>query len=132
MPCVRGQAKDCMCACVLTFVTCWEVLRPVEQTTAVALHLFNFFLLFVNLFCRKPEIESLRFTCFLVDWFLTGGWLGQARLARTSGVADKFTTAKRKAGTLYRILRDTQLSFGCCVGLAQLKETPAHRTAASL
>ena len=84
MPCVRGQAKDCMCACVLTFVTCWEVLRPVEQTTAVALHLFNFFLLFVNLFCRKPEIESLRFTCFLVDWFLTGGWLGQARLARTS------------------------------------------------
>ena len=30
-------------------------------------------------------------------------------------VADKFTTAKRKAGTLYQILRDTQLSFGCCV-----------------
>ena len=43
VPCVRGQAKDCMCACVRTFVTCWEVLRAVDQTTAVALHLFNFF-----------------------------------------------------------------------------------------
>ena len=41
-------------------------------------------------------------------------------------------TAKRKDETLYQILRDTQLSFGCCVGLAQLKETPAHTTAASL
>ena len=64
MPCVRGQAKDCMCACVRTFVTCWEVLHAVDQTTAVALHLFNFFCsLFVNLLCRKPEIESLGFTC---------------------------------------------------------------------
>ena len=85
--------------------------------------------LFVNLLCRKPEIESLRFTC---NWLVLVG-----RLAWTSAtctyfrVADKFTTAKRKAGTLYQILRDTQLSFGCCVGLAQLKETPAHRTAAS-
>ena len=32
-----------MCACVRTFVTCWEVLRAVDQTAAVALHLFNFF-----------------------------------------------------------------------------------------
>ena len=86
--------------------------------------------LFVNLLCRKPEIESLGFTC---NWLVLVG-----RLAWTSAtcsyfrVADKFTTAKRKAGTLYQILRDTQLSFGCCVGLAQLKETPAHRTAPSL
>ena len=86
--------------------------------------------LFVNLLCRKHEIEPLGFTC---NWLvLVGG------LARTSAsctyfrVADKFTTAKRKAGTLYQILQDTQLSFGCCVGLAQLREAPAHRTAASL
>ena len=53
-----------MCACVRTFVTCWEVLRAVDQTPAVALHLFNFFCsLFVNLLYRKPEIESLGFTC---------------------------------------------------------------------
>ena len=26
----------------ITFVTCWEVLRAVDQTPAVALHLFNF------------------------------------------------------------------------------------------
>ena len=43
VPCVRGQAKDCMCACVLTFVTCWDVVRAVDQTPAVALHFFNFF-----------------------------------------------------------------------------------------
>ena len=43
--------------------------------------------------------------------------------------ADTFTTAKRTDGTLYEILGNAQLSFRCCVGLAQLKETPAHRTA---
>ena len=98
---------------------------------AVALHFFIIFLVVVvNLLCRKPEIESLGFTC---NWLVLVG-----RLAWTSAscryfrVADKFTTAKRKAETLYQILRDTQLSFGCCVGLVQLKETPAHRTAASL
>ena len=53
-----------MCACVRTFVTCWEVLRAVDQTTAVALNLFNFCSLFVNLLCRKPEIESLGFACY--------------------------------------------------------------------
>ena len=42
MPCVRGQAKDGMCACVRTFVTCWEVLCAVDQTPAVALHFLNF------------------------------------------------------------------------------------------
>ena len=58
---VVGQAK---CACVRTFVTCWEVLRAVDQTPAVALHLFILFCsLFVNLLCRKPEIESPGFTC---------------------------------------------------------------------
>ena len=86
--------------------------------------------LFVNLLCRKPEIESLGFTC---NWLVLVGRLAWTSVTCTSfRVADKFTTAKRKAGTLYQILRDTQLSFGCCVGLAQLKETPAHRTAASL
>ena len=126
MPCVRGQAKDCMCACVRTFVTCWEVLHAVDQKNHCCGTAFvQFFCsLFVNLLCRKPEIESL-------------GLVLVGRLAWTSAtctyfrVADKFTTAKRKAGTLYQILRDTQLSFGCCVGLAQLKETPAHRTAPS-
>ena len=49
MPCVRGQAKDYMCECVRTFVTSWEVLRAVDQTPAVALDLFNFSSLFVNL-----------------------------------------------------------------------------------
>ena len=55
--------------------------------------------LFVNLLCRKPEIKSLGFTC---NWLVLVG-----RLAWTSAtctyfrVADKFTTAKRKAGTLY-------------------------------
>ena len=55
--------------------------------------------LFVNLLCRKPEIKSLGFTCNWLDLV----W----RLAWTSAtctyfrVADKFTTAKRKAGTLY-------------------------------
>ena len=89
MPCVREQAKDCMCACVRTFVTCWEVLRAVDQTLLqlVALHLLNFFVrLFVNLLLRKPEIESLGFTGIgMVNRFLSGGLLGQARLARTSG-----------------------------------------------
>ena len=115
--------QGCMCACVRTFITSWEVQCAVDQTPAVALHLFCSLL--VNLLCRKPEIESLGFTC---NWLVLVG-----RLAWTSAtctyfrVAEKFTTAKRKAGTLYQILRDTQLSFGCCVGLAQLKETPAHR-----
>ena len=55
--------------------------------------------LFVNLLCRKPEIDSLGFTC---NWLVLVG-----RLVWTSApctyfrVADKFTTAKRKAGTLY-------------------------------
>ena len=31
------------CVRVRTFVTCWEVLRAVDQTSAVALHFFNFF-----------------------------------------------------------------------------------------
>ena len=36
--CLR-TAKDCMCACVRTFVIqCWEGLGAVDQTTAVALH----------------------------------------------------------------------------------------------
>ena len=80
--------------------------------------------LFVNLLCRKPEIESLGFTC---NWLVLVG-----RLAWTSAtctyflVAEKFTTAKQKAGTLYQIFRETQLSFGCSVGLAQLKETPTY------
>ena len=40
------------CACVRTFLTSWEVLRAVDQTPAVALHLFDFFwLLFVSLLC---------------------------------------------------------------------------------
>ena len=63
-------------------------------------------------------------------WFLSIG-----RLAWTSTgctyVAEKLPAAKRTDGTLYKILWDTQLSFGFCVGFAQLKETPAHRTAAS-
>ena len=59
MPCVQGQAKDFTCACVRTFVTCWEVLRAVDQTLAVALHLFKFGSLFVDLLCGKPEIESV-------------------------------------------------------------------------
>ena len=84
----------------------------------------------LNLLCRKPEIESLGFTC---NWLVLVGRLAWTRATCTYfRVADKFTTAKWKAGTLYQILQDTQLSFGCCVGLAQLKETPAHRTAASL
>ena len=37
------EDKDCMCACVRTFVTCWELLHTVDQTPAVALQLFNFF-----------------------------------------------------------------------------------------
>ena len=87
--------------------------------------------LFVNLLCRKPEIESPGFTC---NWLVLVGRLAWTLSATCTyfRVADKFTTAKRMAGTLYQILRNTQLSFGCCVGLAQLKETPAHRTAASL
>ena len=122
-----------MCACVRTFVTCWEVLHVVDQTPAACYgtSFVQFFCsLFVNLLCRKPEIEFLGFTC---NWLVLVG-----RLVWTSAsctyfrVAEKFTTAKRKVGTLYQILRDTQLSFGCCVGLAQLKKTPAHRTAASL
>ena len=71
-----------MCACVRTFVTCWEVLRAVDQTPAVALHLFSSFSLFVNLLCKKPEIESLGL--HVIDWFLLESLLGQARLARTS------------------------------------------------
>ena len=118
-----------------TFVTCWEVLRSVDQTPAVALHLFNFFCsLFVNLLCRKPEIESLGFTC---NWLVLVG-----RLASTSAtftyfrVADKFTTAKRKAGTLYHAK-----SFGYPAFVWLLRRScttegntsaAAHRTAASL
>ena len=56
MPCVRGQAKDFMCACVRTFVTCWEVLRAADQTPAVALHLFNFFVRCLQIY----SVESLR------------------------------------------------------------------------
>ena len=41
MPGIRGTAKDCMCECVRTFATCWEGLRAVDQTPAVALHFFN-------------------------------------------------------------------------------------------
>ena len=85
--------------------------------------------LFVNLLCRKPEIESLGFTC---NWLVLGRLAGTSATCTYFRVADKFTTAKRKDGTLYQILQDTRLSFACCVGLAQLKETPAHRTAASL
>ena len=129
----RIASVHCMCACVRTFVTCWEVLHAVDQTRAVALHLFNFFCsLFVTLLCRKPEIESLGFTC---NWLVLVGrlaWTSARSTCTYFRVADKFTTAKRKAGTLYQILRDNQLSFGCCAGLAQLKETPAHRTAASV
>ena len=87
--------QDCMCAYVRTFVTGLEVLRAVDQTPALALHLFNFlFVVSVNLFCRKSEIESLGFTC---NWLVLVG-----RLAWTSAtctyfrVADKFTTAKTK------------------------------------
>ena len=115
-----------MCACVRTFVTCWEALRAVNQTPAVALHFFYFFgrHRFVNLLCGKLDIESLGFTC---NWLVLVGRLAWTSAACTYfRVADKFTTAKRKVGTLYQILRDTQLSFaGCCVGLAQVKETPA-------
>ena len=105
-------------------VRCWR--NPCCGTAFVQF----FCSLFVNLLYRKPEIESLRFTC---NWLVLVGRLAWTRATCTHfRVADKFTTAKRKAGKLYQILRDTQLSFGCCVGLAQLKETPAHRTAASL
>ena len=55
--------------------------------------------LFVNLLCRKPEIESLGFTC---NWLVLVGRLAWTSATRTCfRVADKFTTAKRKAGTLY-------------------------------
>ena len=84
MPFVRGKAKDCMCACVRTFVTCWEVLRAVDQTPAVALHLFNFFWsLFVNLLCGKPEIAGIS---RVFNRFLLGVFLGQAWLACTSQI----------------------------------------------
>ena len=108
-----------MCACVRTFVTCWEVLRAASAqwpNPCCSTAFVQFFcLLFVNLLCRKPEIESQGFTC---NWLVLVG-----RLAWTSAtctyfrVADKFTTAKRKAGTLYhaKSFRDTQHSFGCCV-----------------
>ena len=104
VPCVRGQAlaKDCMCACVRTFVTCWEVLRAVDQTETLLWHCICsiFCSLFVILLCRKPEIESLE--SHVIDCMVLVG-----RLAWTSAtctyfrVAEKFTTAKRKAGTLY-------------------------------
>ena len=45
-----------MCAYVRTFVTCWEVLRAVDQTPAVALHLFNFFVRCLQIY----SVESLR------------------------------------------------------------------------
>ena len=62
---------------------------------AMALHLFNFFCsLFVNLLCRKPEIESLGFTC---NWLVLVGRLACTRATcMYFRVADKFTTAKRK------------------------------------
>ena len=64
---------------------------------------------------------------------LLSGVVLVGRLAGTSAActyfADTFTTAKRTDGTFYEILGNAQLSFRCCVGLAQLKETPAHRTA---
>ena len=76
-----------------TAAHCWP--NPCSGTAFVQF----FCSLFVNLLCRKPEIESLGFTC---NWLVLVG-----RLAWTSAtctyfrVADKFTTAKRKAGTLY-------------------------------
>ena len=69
-----------MCACVRTFVTSWEVLRAAsDQTAAVALHLFT---LFVNLLSEslRSNLKDLH----VIDWFLSGGLPGQARLARTS------------------------------------------------
>ena len=58
-----------------------------------------FCLLFVNLLCRKPEIESQGFTC---NWLVLAGRLAWTRATCTYfRIADKFTTAKRKAGTLY-------------------------------
>ena len=62
VPCVRRQAKDCMCACVCTFVTSWKVLCAVDQTPAVALQLFNFLVVACKSNLRKSEIESLGFT----------------------------------------------------------------------
>ena len=56
-----------MCACVRTFVTCREVQPAVGQTTAACCGtaFVQFFCsLFVSLLCRKPEIESLGFTCY--------------------------------------------------------------------
>ena len=80
--------------------------------------------LFINLLCRKPEIKSLGFTCNW--WFLSGGLLGQARLACTSESQISSRQQNEKGNALpCQILRDTQHSFGCCVGLAQVKETPA-------
>ena len=116
-----------LCNLLGSAVSCWP--NPAACCGHCISSLF-FWSLFVNLLCRKPEIESLGFTC---NWLVLVGRLAWTSASCTNfRVADKFTTAKRKAETLYRILWDTQLSFGCCVGLVQLKETPAHRTAASL
>ena len=119
--------ETCVCACVRTFAICLGVLRAL-LTNPLLRHCICsiFWSLFVHLPCRKPEIVFLEFNCLVCF----------GRLAWTSAActyfADKFTTAKRTDGTLYEILLDTQLSFGFCVGLVWLKETPAHRTAASL
>ena len=116
-----------LCNLLGSAARCWP--NPCCGTAFVQ---FFFCSLFVNLLCRKPDIESLGFTW---HWLVLVGRLAWASATCTYfWDADKFMTAcaKRKAGKLYQILRDTQLSFGCCVGLAQLKETPAHRTAASL
>ena len=117
-----------LCNLLGSAVCCWP--NPMLHAVATAFLHYFFWSLFVNLLCRKPEIESLGFTS---NWLVLVGRLAWTNASCTYfRVADKFTTAKQKAETLYQILRDTQLSFGCWVGLAQLKETPAHRTAASL
>ena len=72
---------------------CWP--NPCSVTAFVQF----FCLLFVNLLCRKPEIKSQGFTC---NWLVLVGSLAWTSATCTYfRVADKFTTAKRKAGTLY-------------------------------
>ena len=96
--------------------------------------IFCSFKLFVNLLCRKPEMESLGFTC---NWLvLVGRFASTSATSTYFRVADKFTTAKRKAGTLYHA---KSFGYPAIVWLLRRSCTTegntsaaAHRTAASL
>ena len=90
--------------------------------------------LFVNLLCRKPEIESLGFN--VIDWFLSGGLLGQARLARTS---ESQINSRQQNERLERSTMPNPSGYPAFVWLLRRScpsegntSAAAHRTATSL